>query len=141
MKKTIVSITAAVLMTVSFSSFASSVYKPLEAKAAKEILANYVSATSIGINDLHKSVFTTDFKFVNEANNSTYGKKDYLKFLNENKGVSYDCVTSHEIIDQNNDVVVAKTTYKFSDFTRVDHISMTQTKSGWKINKIATSYQ
>lgn len=141
MKKTIASITAAVLMTVSFSSFASSIYKPSETKAANEILTNYVTSTSIGVNDLHQSLFTANFEYINSTNNETYGKKDYLKFLNESKGLSYDCVTSHEILDQNKDVVVAKTTYKFSDFTRVDHISMTQTKSGWKINKITTSYQ
>jgi len=141
MKKTITSIAAAVLMTLSFSSFAGTNNKTIESKTAKEILSNYVKSTSIGIHDLDKSEFTADFQYVNSISKESFGKKAYLKFLKENKGLTYDCTTTHKIVNQLDNEISAVSTYRFSNFTRVDHISMIQTKDGWKINKIVSSYK
>ena len=140
MKGAILTITAAVLMTLSFSSFANNSIHPLRKIDAKDILLTYAEATSVGNNELSKFLFTNDFEYVNMANGKTSNKATYLKFLNENKNISYNCKTEYEILDSTGTTAVAKTTYKFEHFTRVDHITLTQTKDGWKVNKVITSY-
>lgn len=140
MKRTITTIVTAILMTLSFSSFAKSTIKPEKAKAAKEILINYIETTTIGRVDFNKSLFTEDFTYENTYNNCKHHKKDYLKFLKQNKGLTYNCTTKFEILDTTQDITIAKTTQTFETFTRVDHITMINSKDGWKINSITTSY-
>jgi len=139
MKTTIATIAAAVLMTLSLSSFAST-NNPLKLKGATEILLTYTEATTIGTTDMNKYLFTADFQYENLANNNKADKKAYLKFLKQNEGLTFDCKTKTEILDQTGNTAIAKTSYAFKDFTRVDHITLTQTKEGWKISKVITSY-
>lgn len=142
MKKVITTIVTAVLMTLSFSSFASTTINPLKVKDAKEILLTYVEAISIGSTDFNKFLFADDFQYENSANsnNKKYGKKEYLEFLKQNKGTIYNCETKSKILDQTGNTAIAKTVLKFENFTRVDHITLTQTKDGWKICKVVSSY-
>lgn len=122
------------------SSFGATVSNPLKAKNAHEILITYAECSSFGNTEYNKYLFTEDFQYENVSNNSKVGKKEYLRFLKENKGLNYDCKTRSEILDLTNDTAVAKTTYTFSNFTRVDFVTLSQTKEGWKISKVITSY-
>lgn len=140
MKKNITTILTAVLMVISLSSYANSIVNPLKEKMAKDILLNYVEATSIGSTAHNTYLFTDDFEYENTANHDKFNKKDYLKFLKENEGITYQCKTTHEMLDQSGNTAVAKSTLVFENFIRVDYITMTQSKDGWKISKIITSY-
>jgi len=140
MKTTIATIAAAVLMTLSLSSFASTSNSPLKLKGATEILLTYTEATTIGTTDMNNHLFTNDFQYENLANNNKADKKAYLKFLKQNEGLTFDCKTKTEILDQTGNTAIAKTSYAFKDFTRVDHIILTQTTEGWKISKVTSSY-
>lgn len=141
MKRTIATIATAVVMTLSFSSYATTTINPLKTKKANEILLTYVEATSIGNLDLNKYLFTEDFQYTNTANKGKYGKKEYLEFLKINKGINYNCTTSYEILDQTSSTAMAKSIMKFENFTRVDHITLEQSTDGWKISKVITSYK
>lgn len=140
MKTKITSVVAALLMTLSLSSFANSYSNPLKAKEAKEILLTYAECTSIGNTDYNKFLFAEDFQYENASNNTKSGKRDYLKFLNENKGLNYNCTTTSEILDLTGKTAVAKAIYKFETFSRVDYITLAQTKDGWKVSKVISTF-
>lgn len=141
MKKTITTIVITILTTISLSSFAHANIIPLKSKDAKEVLLTYVEATTIGIVDLNELQFTADFQYENSVNKHKYGKKDYLKFLTETEGLSYECDTEYKLLDATGSIAVAKTTSKYDTFTRIDHVTMINTDKGWKINKIITTYK
>jgi hypothetical protein len=138
--KKITTILAAVLMTISLSSFANSSANPLREKNAKDILLTYVEATALGTSDFNNYLFTKDFQYENLANKDKFGKRKYVKFLDSNKGLNYNCNKSYEVLDVAGKTAIAKSTLVFENFTRVDHITLTQTKDGWKISKVVTSY-
>ncbi len=138
--KKITTILAAVLMTISLSSFANSSANPLREKNAKDILLTYVEATALGTSDFNNYLFTKDFQYENLANKDKFGKREYVKFLDSNKGLNYNCNKSYEVLDVAGKTAIAKSTLVFENFTRVDHITLTQTKDGWKISKVVTSY-
>lgn len=141
MKNAIASIVTAVLMTLSFSSFAIAPRtNPLKVKEAKEILLTYVEAVSVGSTDLNNYIFSDDFQYESATDNKKYNKKVYLDYLKKNKGLVYQCETNSQILDQTGDTALAKTTLKFATFSRVDHISLIRTTDGWKVNKVVTSY-
>lgn len=140
MKNTIATIATALLMTLSFS-FAHASNNPLKTKDAKGILITYVESSSVGNTDYNNLLFTADFQYENTANKTKHTKTSYLKFLKENEGIVNNCRTSYEILDATNSIAIAKSTSTFDTFTRVDHITLTNSKDGWKISKVTTSYK
>lgn len=144
MKKNITIIITAVLMTLSFSSFATTL-NPLKSKDAKSILLTYAESTALGNTDFNKFLFSEDFEYQNALNNNSpnqgkVNRREYLQFLNTTKGLIYDCQTQHQILDITDKTAIAKAIFKFNNFTRVDHITLKQTSDGWKISKVITSY-
>lgn len=140
MKRTITTIATAILMIVSFSSFATEKLNPLKNVATAKILTTYLEATTLGSTDLNKFLFADDFEYRNSANGDFFNKKQYTAFLKANKGIQFDCETTYEILDQSGQACVAKATMKFNNFTRVDYITLGQSEDGWKISKVVTGY-
>lgn len=141
MKRNLTMIATVMMMVLSLSSFAKETVNPLKNYTSKSIVLSYVEASTHGNNMFNKHLFTNDFEYVNAVNNTKSSKKDYLKFLDATKELKFDCETSYEVLDQTGNTAVAKTTMKFENFTRVDILSLTQSKDGWKINKVVTSYK
>lgn len=140
MKRTITTILAAVLMTISLSSFANNSKNPLRNMEVESIVNTYIEYSVLGKIELNNFLYADDFIYENTANELKTNKKEYLNFLKKNKGLSYNCTVSYEILDSNPNMTFAKTVYKFENFTRVDHITLLKSKDCWKINKITTSY-
>lgn len=140
MKKTLKTIATALLMILSISSFANPVLNPLKEKNTKAIVFTYVDAITAGSDIYNKYLFSEDFEYSNTANNQTFNKKQYLKFLKDTKGLQFNCETTYKILDESGKSCVAKAVMKFDHFTRVDYITMAQTTDGWKVNKVVTTY-
>ena len=104
------------------------------------ILNTYLEAVTVGSIDLNKFLFADDFQYSNLNNNDRAGKKEYIKYLKANKGMQYDCESSYQILSQDGKVCVAKATMAFDNFTRVDYITLNQSKNGWKVGKVETTY-
>ena len=141
MKKSIATIAAAIIMITSFSAFADNKGNPLIAFKSAEIINTYIEVATLGSVEMNKFLFADDFQYQNVANSGTFNKKEYTKFLEKNKGLQYDCKASYEILDENAQACLAKTTMKFKNFTRIDYLTLNQTEEGWKVSKIVTSYQ
>ncbi|MGO1243372.1 MAG: nuclear transport factor 2 family protein [Sphingobacterium sp.] len=141
MKKSITTIAAAIIMITSFSAFAANHAKPVETVESAAIINAYIDATTLGAKEMNNLLFAEDFEYQNVANGDTFNKKVYTQFLENNQGVQYDCETSYQILDENAQACLAKTTMKFKNFTRVDYITLNHTTEGWEVSKVVTSYQ
>lgn len=140
MKTTIKSIATALLMIVSLSSFAKVNANPLMGKSTADIMVAYAEAVVEGNSLLNKYLFTEDFTYENTANQQTFDKKKYMKLIESNKGLKFDCTTNYQILDQTGKSCVAKVTMDFETFQRVDLITSKFTEEGWKISEVVTTY-
>lgn len=140
MKTIITTIASAILMISTFSGFAAEKFNPLRDMNTKGIVTVYLEATALGNIEFNKDLFTNDFEHLNAVNNTKNGKKAYIQFLKQNKGLQYDCKTTYQILDECGKSCIAKASMEFENFTRVDHITLNHTKDGWKVSKVVTTY-
>ena len=140
MKRTIATIATLFTLAFTFSAFAKETVNPLKDFNAKKIALVYVEALTTGNIDYNKHLFTSDFEYRNTANKEVTARSAYISFLKANKGLKYNCTTTYDILDQAGSTCIAKATMKFDNFTRIDYITMQQTKDGWKVSKVVTTY-
>lgn len=140
MNKIIATLATLFTLVFSFNASAKEANNPLKNVNTKKIALTYVEAITLGNIDFNKHLFTADFEYHNTANDLVSNRTEYVNFLKENKGLKYECETTYEILDQAGATSVAKATMKFDNFTRVDYITMQQTKDGWKVSKVVTTY-
>jgi len=140
MKTTLSTIATAFLMIISLSSFASPKLNPLKNMDTKAIVITYIEATTLGSDIYNKYLLTDDFEYINTANQDSFNKKAYLKFLKANKGSKSNAKTDYQILDETGKTCIAKSVSKFENFTRVDHITLNKTNEGWKVSKVVTTY-
>ena len=140
MKKIISTITTALLLVISLSSFADKNLNPLKELNTKSILSTYIEATTLGTDMYNKYLLTDDFQYTNTANKESFNKNQYLKFLKETKGLKFNGLTSYDILDQSGKTCIAKAITKFDNFSRVDFITLSNTNDGWKVSKVVTTY-
>lgn len=140
MKTTLTNIVTAFLMIVSLNSFSNPVLNLLKEKSSKVIITSYIEAITLGSDIYNKYLFCDNFQYSNTANNDSFNKKQYLKFLKDTKGSKFNCHTHYQILDETGKSCVAKATMKFDHFTRVDYITLNKTPEGWKVSKVITTY-
>ncbi|WP_164112586.1 MULTISPECIES: nuclear transport factor 2 family protein [Sphingobacterium] len=140
MKTTIATIATLFTLAFSFNASAKETVNPLKDFSAKKIALVYVEALTTGNIDYNKHLFTSDFAYRNTANKEVTSRSAYISFLKANKGLKYNCTTTYDILDQAGNSCIAKATMKFDNFTRIDYITMQQTKDGWKVSKVVTTY-
>lgn len=141
MKRNLTTIAAAIMMVFSLSSFANDSMKPSSELTSVSIVSEYLNASVMGNQKNIKNMLAEDFAYVNTANKKKSSKEDYVKFLEETNNSKYNCDYSYEILDQAGKSALAKATFKFDDFTRVDVLTLTETAEGWKISELITNYQ
>lgn len=140
MKTTIATIATLFTLAFGFNASAKETSNPLKNFNSKAIALTYLQTISTGNIQYNKHLYTSDFEYRNSANNEVSNRTAYLNFLKENKGLKYDCETTYEILDEAGTTAVGKATMKFKNFTRIDYITMQQTKDGWKVSKVVTTY-
>jgi len=141
MKKSITTIATALMMIVSFSSFAKSTNNPLTNLSSKATIKAYLEANALANLSSNPQLFASDFEYQTTSKpNEKFNKKQYRDFLKNTKGLQYDCTTSYEIIDESSDISIAKATMTFQNFTRVDYITLTRNHNNWQVSKVVTTY-
>ena len=141
MKRILSTLVIALVMLTSFTAFAGSKTGIDKAFESSKTIKNYLEFINTVDTKVHKNLFTADFEYVNKANNRKISKKDYLQFLNTNKGLEYNCSTKYEVLDECASSAIAKITMDFGHFIRVDHITLIKEQNDWKISKITTDYR
>lgn len=115
--------------------------KPYKELSNKEVIEKHSNIAAYENIEYNKLLFTNDFEYSNLANNSKFDKKTYVKYMTSLKGIKYDATQTIEIIDQTDNSTIGKVTQSFENFTRVDYMTLIQSKDGWKISKIITTYK
>lgn len=138
----IVAIVTATLLTSAFGlrANATETLNPLKDYNSSKIALLYIEALTTGNTDFTKYLFTPNFEYQNTASNTVANRKQYTNFLNRNKGYTYNCTTAYNIIEQVGNISIVKATMTFPTFYRVDFITIIQTKEGWQISKVVTTY-
>lgn len=139
MKTTIATLTAVLAFCTTMHASAHANDVPNERDHTTSVMASYSEATTAGKLDWNTLTFTEDFTYENVATGVKAGQKAYRKFLSENEGLQYDCQTSYAILDETNDVCIAKVTLAFANFTRVDYVTLNKSQ-GWSVSKVVTTY-
>ncbi|WP_270087997.1 nuclear transport factor 2 family protein [Sphingobacterium sp. SYP-B4668] len=141
MKNIIKPLVTALLLVTTLSSFAMEKVNPLKNLNSMSIVKTYLQATTLGNIDFNEHLFATDFQYQTTTNLEVKtNKKQYCAFLKANKGLTYDCETAYEILDESGDCCVAKATMKFKNFTRIDYITLCRTQGTWQVSKVVTAY-
>ncbi|MFD2742179.1 MULTISPECIES: nuclear transport factor 2 family protein [Sphingobacterium] len=140
MKKIFITLTAAILVTLSLNSFASTLVNPLKSYNSNRIVATYVEMISSGNYEWSEHLLAKDFEYVNDVNKTKNSRSEYLRFLKKNKGLKYDCTSKYEILDEVGNTSIAKATMNFGHFSRVDYITLNRTVDGWQVSKVVTTY-
>jgi len=141
MKKSITTIATALMMIVSFSSFAKTTNNPRTNLSSKATIKAYLEANALANLSSSPQLFASDFEYQTTSKpNEKFNKKQYRDFLKNTKGLQYDCITTYEIMDENAEVSVAKATMTFPTFIRVDYITLTRGQQSWQISKVVTTY-
>lgn len=139
MKKIIITTATAIMFIMTLSAFANT--NPLKNLNSKKIVASYVEAITLGNDGLNGYLFAEDFEYQNSTRQEKFNKKQYTEFLEQTKGIKYDCTTTYTVLDETGNSCIAKATMKFDGgFSRVDYITLTRDKDSWKISKVVTTY-
>lgn len=141
MKRNLTTIATAIMMVFSMSSFAISPVKPSSALPSLNIVADYLGATVLGKQINIKNMLAHDFQYISTVNKKKYGKDEYVKFLEKTSNYKYNCEYAYEILDETGKSAIAKATYTFDSFTRVDILTLSETAEGWEISEVITNYK
>ncbi len=139
--KTLKTITAALLIAFSFSSFAA------DGTAKEKLEMNYALKTYIAaITEGHiaplTEVLDKDVKFSSTRGEKiiSHSKAEMLNALKVSENVKQNCVTSYNVVEGTPSFSVVKVTMKYDSFSRVSYLNLTNTGNGWKITSVSTSF-
>ena len=139
--KTLKTLTAAVLMALSFSAFAN--YQTGNEKLKLNYaLQAYIDAMSIGKINGFADILDSDVKFSMTKNNTIihYNKSEILTFIRDTKGIKQNCSTAYDIVEQTPTQAVVKVIMKYPTFSKVTFLCLANSSNGWKITNVSNSY-
>ncbi len=142
MKTLITLIASAVFTLATYTLSAANLPDPLKFAKVETIVDHYIDATVNGETELLDYLFTNDFSqsTPNNKNKEMLSKNQMMKHLKSLKNVRYACDTDVQFVEKNEDCSIVKVTKYFSNFKRVDYVTMCNTEDGWKINKVLVAY-
>lgn len=140
--KTLTTLTAAVLIFLSFNAFAS---KDLQNERLKIdfTIQTYINAICNGESTGFSDVVDNNASFIISKGNTiaNYTKSDLIGWMKFNKGVKQNCSTDSKVIEQTLDQAIVKVTMKYDAFSRVNFVNLANTSDGWKITNVSSSFQ
>ncbi len=139
--KTLKTITAALLIAFSFSSFASdgTAKEKLEMNYA---LKTYIAAVADGKIAALPEVLDNSVKFSSTRGEKivSHNKSEMLNALKISENVKQNCSTSYNVVEATPSFSVVKVTMKYDNFSRVSYLNLANTGKGWKITSVSTSF-
>jgi len=139
--KTLQTLTAAFLITLSMSAFAAG-----EPNKKRFIMTyaveTYIDAMANGDIKELPALLDSDVKFSSTRADRvvTFGKSEVVKSLKDIENVKQNCVSSYKVLEQNQAQALVKVNMKYKNFTKVNYVTMQNTSTGWKITHVASSY-
>lgn len=139
--KTLKTLTAALLITLSFSAFAvdGSKAEKLEMNYA---LKTYIEAVTQGKFGSLTDVLDQEIRFTTTRGEKiiNHNKSQMLSGLKFSENVKQNCVTEFSIVESAPNLSVVKVTFKYANFSKVEYLNLANTTKGWKITSVSTSF-
>ncbi len=139
--KTLKTLTATLLIILSFSAFADDTSKN-EKLDMNYALKTYVDAVAHGKIKGLEEVLDQNVKFTTTRGSQiiNISKAQMLSSLKNTQNVEQNCTTDFSLIESNSTLTVVKVTMKYEGFSKVTYLSMANTTKGWKITNVSSSY-
>jgi hypothetical protein len=138
--KTLQTLTAALLITLSFSAFATD--RSNEKLKMDYTVNTYIDAISHGkVKDI-ASILDDNAKFTLSYGDKivSYSKAEMIRSMQANKNIEQNCVTEYSVIEEGSHQTIIKVTMKYDGFSRVNLVNLANTSKGWKITNISSSF-
>ncbi|MES2873937.1 MAG: nuclear transport factor 2 family protein [Bacteroidota bacterium] len=139
--KTLKTITAALLIAFSFSSFAAdgTAKEKLEMNYALKV---YIDAFTVGKIAPLPEVLDKNVKFTSTRgeNIMSHGRTEILHILQSTENVKQNCVTEYNVVESTPSASVVKVTMKYDGFSKISYLNLANTTKGWKITSVSTSF-
>ena len=139
--KTLKTLTAALLITLSFSAFAADGSKA-EKLEMNYALKTYIEAVTQGKIGSLIDVLDQEIRFTTTRGKKiiNHNKSQMLNGLKFSENVKQNCVTEFRIVESTPNLSVVKVTLKYANFSKIEYLSLANTTKGWKITSVSTSF-
>lgn len=102
----------------------------------------YIDAVTHGkVKDLAE-VLESDAKFTVTQGERIikFSRYETLNWLKGSEGIHQNCSTDYKIIEMDASQAVVKISMKYDSFLKVNLLSLANTKKGWRITNVSTSF-
>lgn len=139
--KTLTILTAALMTIISFGAFAEDETNSEKLKVDYTV-KTYIDAVTQGkVKDLAE-VLESDARFTLTQGERivNFSRYETLKWLKSSEGIRQNCSTDYNIIEMDASQAVVKISMKYDTFCKVNLLSLANTKKGWRITNVSTSF-
>ncbi len=139
--KTLKTLTAAFLIVLTGSAFASDEIKE-EKLQLNYTLQTFIDALSHGKIDDLPEILDTDAKLTFTRANKiyNYNKAEIIRSFKPLKNIEQNCTTDFIILESSASQAIIKVTMKYKEFSKISLVNMANSKTGWKITNISSTY-
>jgi len=139
--KTLKSLTAALLVVLSASAFATDNISNNKLQADYAV-NTYINAVSNGNLEGLAEVLDNGVKFTSARGTEiiSHNKSEVLNSLKANTNVKQNCETDYSMVEVNPSMAVVKVSMKYAEFTKISFVTMANTSGGWKITNVSSSF-
>ncbi|WP_407431566.1 nuclear transport factor 2 family protein [Arcticibacter sp.] len=139
--KTLRILTAALMAIISFSAFAEDETNSEKLKMNYTV-KTYIDAVTQGRVKELAAVLESDARFTLTQGERiiNFSRYETLKWLKMNEGIRQNCSTDYKIIEMDASQAVVKISLKYDTFSKINLLSLANTKKGWKITNVSTSF-
>lgn len=139
--KTLRILTAVMMTVISLSAFAKD-EKSSEKLKMDYTVKTYIDAVTQGRVSELASVLESDAKFTLTQGERIvkFSRHETLNWMKSSEGIRQNCSTDFNIIEMDASQAVVKVSMKYDTFLKVNLLSLANTKKGWKITNVSTSF-
>lgn len=140
--KTLTTLTAALLIVLSFSAFTTEDQNSEKLKMNYAV-QTYIDAVTNGQLKGFSEVIDNSANFTMTKGSSivNHSKSEILNAMKSTKGIQQNCSTDFSVIEQTPNQAIVKITQKYDSFSRINFVTAANTSKGWKITNVSSSFQ
>lgn len=129
------------MATISLSAFADDDTNSEKLKMDYTV-KTYIDAVTEGKVKELASVLESDAKFTLTQGERIikFSRYETLNWLKSSEGILQNCSTDYKILEMDASQAVVKISMKYDNFCKVNLLSLANTKKGWRITNVSTSF-
>lgn len=69
-----------------------------------------------------------------------FSRSEMLEMVKASENIQQNCTAGYSLIEQNTSQAIYKVILKYESFSKVNYITVAQTKKGWKLTNVSTVF-